>query len=234
MYMAYCDTSGSPGFADPEDYVVAAAVVDDRSRPYLDDKIDKIRSRHFPGRSPADAEIHAKDIINHTGAYKGMPDDRIRALLDDVFGFISDPDTPLVIMAALVRKGEMRPPGDNERLGYGFIIKRLAKYLSTDKGVHAMMVVDGETNRKNWRLHKKLAPLLEPGAGSRRIIASPLFTNSRWTNMTQVADCVAYCIRRRFRKGPGSSGWSGYYSAVEKKLLAGGGLKMFVKSEGGP
>jgi len=70
------------------------------------------------------------------------------------------------------------------------------------------------------------------------LIEDPLFTDSKWRNLSQLVDCVAYAIRKHFRNPPKPSfhdkNWESYFKLIYDKLDAdesgkidGCGLKVF-------
>jgi hypothetical protein len=83
------------------------------------------------------------------------------------------------------------------------------------------------TEPRNGTLYCKLEWLIE----------DPLFTDSKWRNLSQIADCVAYSVRRNLRKGAPKTFkdpyWTGYYNQIQTKFDApngsyiGYGLKIF-------
>jgi len=53
------------------------------------------------------------------------------------------------------------------------------------------------------------------------LIEDPLFTDSKWRNLSQVVDCIAYCIRKKYRNNNDNKhtrNWEKYYSLIESKF----------------
>ena len=53
------------------------------------------------------------------------------------------------------------------------------------------------------------------------IIEDPLFTDSKWGNLLQLVDCVAYGIRKKHRINTASfhiTYWDKFYTQIEKKF----------------
>ena len=53
------------------------------------------------------------------------------------------------------------------------------------------------------------------------IIEDPLFTDSKWRNLSQLVDCVAYGIRKKHRTNTASfhiTHWDKFYTLIEKKF----------------
>ena len=64
LFIAYIDSSGRPDFEDPENYVVASIITNERTWQGIDNSVKAIKMKHFPSLSDSDVEIHAKDILN--------------------------------------------------------------------------------------------------------------------------------------------------------------------------
>ncbi|MDA7939430.1 MAG: DUF3800 domain-containing protein [Nitrosopumilus sp.] len=253
MFGAYFDTSGNPKFRDPENYVLTASVINEADSDYVDVGIDKTKRRYFPDKKPADVEIHVKDMVNHEGVYEGVSEDRVYSMLDDVFGFISDPSTPITNISSMVIKKAVLQKFDIEYLSYLMVFERLGLYLAgknktAPKGESAgnmTIIIDNEMNRENGKLQNKIARILRDNPEVGRYVDDAgrlFFADSRSKNMIQVADCVGYCIRKEFRENvPNDSRrWLGYFSALEGKFFAVDGtyrqygLAVFPRPEGGP
>jgi hypothetical protein len=67
-------------------------------------------------------------------------------------------------------------------------------------------------------------------------LEDPLFTDSKWRNLSQIADCVAYCIRRHYRINKNhfdNAYWEPYFKKIEPVFDApfgsyvGFGIKIF-------
>ena len=246
MFLSYFDSSGNPGFTDQEDYVLASVIIREDDWRYVDGRINEIKKKHFPGRDPDSVELHVKDMVDHNGVYEYMDVGKIHSFLDDVFEFLSDAKTPLVIIASLIKKNKIYPKVDMELWNYKFVFERFDLYMakngSIDTNVHGcgVVIIDDEKGGMNQALYNKLAALLRTGTGYVRlehIVEWPFFTDSKRRNMIQICDCVSYCIRKKHRSGNmdnfSTRRWQKYYSMMEKKFHSkngkylGYGLKIF-------
>lgn len=212
--------------------MLASVIIDESNWRYINTNIDKIKKKHFPDRNAEDVEIHVKDMLKRTGVYKRVPRAKIYCFLEDIFKFVSDPSTPLNIIGSIIQKERIYPRVDMELWSYTFVFERFNAYLATDDKSsthsarrHGIVIIDNEKYMMNQRLHNKLSKLLKSGtkySNMDHIIEEPFFTDSRWRNLSQICDCISYCIRKKYRKhNPDNSftkNWLEYYSMIEKKF----------------
>ena len=248
MYLSYIDSSARPSFDDVENYVVASITVNEHQWYYVRGKIEEIKKKHFPHLSPEDVEFHAKDMINRTGIYRKLEWTKIYEILDDLFKIITDSETHLTIIASLIVKSELRKKIDLEEWGYRFVFERLNSYLDeqneflANTGMpheYGIMIMDTEGHKQDQKLRDKLSGMLNNGTLYSKLdhlIEDPLFTDSKWRNLSQITDCVCYCIRKHFRKNSDNihkENWNRYFELIEPKFhrkgdnYRGYGLKIF-------
>ena len=248
LIFAYFDESGTPNPGDPEDFVLAAVLVKSAQWRRISDGIDGIKRRHFADHDPKDVEIHVKDMLNRSGIYRAVTLDEIYSFLYDVFRFISDHDTPLHIIASIIRKRELRTRIDPEWWNYKFVFERLDSYLGGDRsaagggpGGQGIAIIDGDEGRAA-ELHNKLSGMLAEGTENSRlshIVERPFFTDSRLRNVSQISDCVSYCVRRSHGRHAynrlHTPHWQRFYAMIEGKFHSkdgdykGYGLKVFPR-----
>jgi hypothetical protein len=133
LYISYLDGSGRPVFSDKEDYVLASLTVNEKHWNYIDNQIKMIKLEHFPDIPDEEIEIHAKDLVNKHGIFESLTWDEIYGLLDDVFNFISQDSTSIVIHAALIRKEKIyKKSFDIEIWSYRLLLERLNDYMALE------------------------------------------------------------------------------------------------------
>jgi len=96
---------------------------------------------------------------------------------------------------------------DIEEWGHRLIIERIEKYLEkvnknnkTDQ--YGLMIEDTVSPKNDEMIRNKVHIIMADGTMYSKInylIEDPLFTDSKWRNLSQLVDCVAYCIRRKFK-----------------------------------
>lgn len=104
---------------------------------------------------------------------------------------------------------------------------------------YGIMIMDSDGSKNDRKLRNKLTGMMANGTGYSDLgylIEDPLFTDSKWRNLSQIVDCVAYCIRKKHRKNTNNIHlryWERYYSMIETKFYSKGkeylghGLKIF-------
>lgn len=235
MFIAYTDVSGRPERSDPENLVLASVVISERNYQYIDNGIKQIKLKYFPHLPDEDVELHAKDMMNHTGTFKTMSWDEIYNVLTDVFNFLAEPDTELVIIAVLINKSKLYAGVDPEIWSYRLLFERLNTYIGKrnteliEAGLsneYGIMIMDSEGVKKDHRLRNRLANMLRYGTQYSHldyIIEDPLFTDSKWRNLSQLVDCIAYGIRKHYRTTNNTQTihtqrWKTFYNKIETKF----------------
>lgn len=234
---------------EPEDYVVASIIANEADWYTIDNRVKRIKKKHFPFVPEQQVELHAKDMENNTGIFNGIPHEKILEIFDDVFDLVSQPDFPITIVAALIQKNRLRKKTlDLEEWGHRLLLERLNKFvekqnsISLENGNSAqfgIIIEDTEGEKKDEKLRNKMRTMLTRGtfySNIEYLIEDPLFTNSKWRNLSQLTDCVAYCIRRNYKipQNPKKAAvWQNYFNIMTPKLddnegtYLGYGLKIF-------
>ncbi len=247
VYLSYIDTSGGPEYSDPENFVVASVIIHDTSWQNITKEIGQIKSKYFPDLHSDNVEFHVKDMLNHRGIYKEISLNATYSILDDIFDAISAKDTHLHVVGTILDK--RRRGLDLEVFGYVPVFERFNRYLSqinrhlqkdSESIEYGMAIIDSAGSR-DQQLRSKLSPILSSGTSYSNfnyLINSILFADSRWDDLIQIADCVAYCIRKHHRTNNTDDihlqHWEKYYSMITDKFYSrdgehdGYGLKIFT------
>jgi len=252
MYIAYIDASGRPIKEDKQEksFVLACLIAHESNWQYIDNKVKEIKLRHFPNLPVDEVELHAKDILNRKGMFKGLSWEKIFAIFDDVFNFLSDSNTRICIISVVILKEKMYQGKDIEKWAYRLLVERINKFLEKNNKEaiaegktpeYGIMIVDSCGFKVDLRLRRKITQMLKEGtyySDLRYLIEDPLFTDSKWRNLSQLTDCVAYVIRRHFRTHVKLSfrdkKWEYYFELIKSKFdtdkngnIYGCGLKVF-------
>jgi hypothetical protein len=248
MFLAYLDSSGGSTFQDVEDYVLTSAIINESNWQSIDNGIRAIKLSHFPNLPDPDVEFHAKDMMSHIGVYGAIKWNDIWSTLDDLFSFLSDPKTEICIISVVIDKTKLRHDKDIETWAYRLLLERINKYIdrqnvqlvqSNHTPQFGISIIDSCGLRGDQRLKNKVYSMLRNGTMYCKLewlIEDPLFTDSKWRNLSQIADCVAYSVRRHLRKGTKTfkdPHWTAYYNQIQVKFDApngsymGYGLKIF-------
>ena len=233
MFLAYLDASGRPNFEEKENYVLASVITNERNWPSIENGIKQIKICHFPYLNESEVEFHAKDMVNHAGIYRTLGWDKIYSIFDDIFKFIGDQSNEFVIIAVLIDKTKLHHSQDPEVWAHRLLFERINSFLGRQNlklvevgwgSEFGISITDSEGQKKDQNLRNKLIGMLRKGTAFSKLdylIEDPLFTDSKWRNLSQLVDCVAYCIRKEHRVNTWSfhnQHWKEYYEQVEKKF----------------
>ncbi len=234
MFIAYLDSSGRPVFDGKENYVIASIITNEVNWQGIDNGVKQIKLKHFPNISDEQVELHAKDMMNKKGIFKHLTWDKIFEILDDIFNFIADEKTNVTIHSVLIDKNKLRKDKDIEVWGHRLLFERLNVFINRQNThlveigywqEYGIMITDSEGVVKDQKLRTKLIDMLRHGTYYSQLnwlIEDPLFTDSKWRNMSQLVDCVAYAIRKHHRTNNKSTmyttHWEDYYKKIELKF----------------
>jgi len=233
MFIAYLDSSGRPIFDGKENYVLASIITNEVNWQHIDNGVKQIKLKHFPNVSDEHVELHAKDMMNRDGIFKHLTWDKIYVILDDIFNLIADTDTKISIHSVLIDKTKLRRDKDIEVWGHRLLFERINTFIDRQNETlleagyfqeYGIMITDSEGVVKDQKLRTKLIDMLRHGTYYSQLnwlIEDPLFTDSKWRNMSQLVDCVAYGIRKHHRTNTLSihtTHWENYYKKIEIKF----------------
>ena len=250
MYLIYMDSSGSPLMKEKENYVLSGIIVNETNWTYIDNKVTDIKIKHFPNMEPDKIEIHAKDMVNRDNNFKSLTYAQIFDVFTDVYNLLGDINSNLKIISVLIQKDRIYPTKskyfDTEEWGHRLIIERIEKYLekinkssSTDQ--YGVIIEDTVSPKYDERTRNKVHNIMADGTLYSKInylIEDPLFTDSKWRNLSQLVDCVAYCVRREFmyNQAPAKKQiWDNYFKIISANFDSnngnynGYGLKIFPR-----
>jgi hypothetical protein len=229
LFLIYVDSSGRP-YNDTENYVVASITTNEEDWQSIDNLEKQVKIKHFPNLPDEDIEIHAKDMVNHDGLFSTLSWNQIYAIFDDVFDIFSSTSKLLTINAVVIKKINLKKKSiDVEEWAYRLLFERLNRFLerkneellaSQHPRQYGIMIMDSEGTIADRRLRNKIIQILRRGtqySNLTYLIEDPLFTDSKWRNLSQLVDNVAYCIRRNHRinnnpYAPNIQKWEFYYN----------------------
>jgi hypothetical protein len=241
------DSSGRP-YNDAENFVLASITTNEEDWQFIDNLVKQIKIEDFPYLPDEDVEIHAKDMVNHDGIFENLSWNQIFAIFDDVFDLFSTTSKLLIINAVVIEKRKLKKSIDVEEWAYRLLFERLNRFLerkndellaSQHPRQYGIMIMDSEGIKKDQGLRNKLVQVRGGTLYSHLtyLIEDPLFTDSKWRNLSQLVDNVAYCIRRNHRinspSAPNTQSWESYYKKIVPRFDApygsyfGYGLKIF-------
>ena len=214
MYLINVDESGMPDFDDKENFVLVAYIIQEENFEFINNEFNKIKTDYFPHIDPDDLEIHATDLFNKKGPFKNLEAEKRWNFLKDIYTAISRFDG--TIISIVIRKEKIFPNKqrsfDITEWGYRLLFERLCKFLDK-KNVEkisgnkpperGLLLLDAINIKINNSLRRKILHILKSGSfyqpENKWILEDVIFTNSAFRNCTQIADLIAYIIRRVYR-----------------------------------
>ena len=217
----------------------------------VDNAIKRIKIKHFPALPDENVELHAKDMENNYGVFNGINHPKILDIFSDISGYIGNSSTPLTPFSVIIQKHRLvKRDLDLELWGHRLLFERMNKYVirkndqyiaSKSPPQYGILIEDTEGPNKDARLRNKVRDMFSNGTMYDHIdylIEDPLFTDSKWLNLSQVVDCVAYCVRRNYmiNQNPIKKvTWESYFNQIYDKFdkpngrttPIGSGIKIF-------
>jgi hypothetical protein len=205
------DESGKPNYNDAEnEYVLAAITIHESEYKHIEDELSKVKRKYFPEMDPKDVEIHATDIISRKGLFSKMDVTTRSQLFKDVLGTLDEIDS--VVNCTIIRKNLLKNhPDDVDNLAYKFLFERLCMTHTT---LNKKLIKNGTDPQFGILFMDSIQPKFDEKIKSRvrnmiiegtehiindYIIEDVVFVDSRYRAMSQIADCIAFAIRRYHR-----------------------------------
>lgn len=222
MYFAFIDESGNPNPKDTDNqfYVLLALIMHEKGFPYLNKYTkylrneiwDLVKGDEYNGKIPEDFELHIKEITNRTNYYVKLKDDDETLLkgLDKIYDFISH--LYAKVIAVIIPKEEFYSMYSEGMATWAFklLVERLHRYIWLRKKYReefVLLVMDTEGDEKDNKRRKEIEEymLFGTGGGDRpeNVIETPFIGDSKIHKGVQVADAIAYMLRRHARKCSG-------------------------------
>lgn len=176
------------------------------------------------------------------------------AIFTEALTIISEADC--TVSAVLIRKDEIEDSGlEIDMVALELLFERLCIFhdaanvenrtIGRDEQYGILMIDSVNPNYDN-KTRAKVRFLFKNGTRhvkNHYLIEDPIFVDSSYRHLSQLVDCVAYCIRRNFRKSKVDEReretFESFFNLIEPKLLKNGdntedcGLEIFPKSRDG-
>ncbi len=190
IYLIYVDESGKPNFTDPENYVLAAVIVDESDWQAIDAMVSSLKNRFFPSEDADTIEFHVVDIVSGKGRYKGMSMQQRFKLLEEIAKLIHR--DRYTIVAILIDKKkvfpQLRDPEWVERWAWRLMCERLERFISRNnqqRGLsprdHGLICMDSENPQADNRIRQRVRRFRRHGSihvDSEHLIEDPFFLSS--------------------------------------------------------
>jgi len=94
-----------------------------------------------------------------------------------------------------------------------------------DEEEYGLLLIDSVDKRYDNKMRIKIRELCKDGSErveNRYLIEDPIFVDSRYRHLSQMVDCVAYCIRKKHRNKPGNPKdaevFERFYKILERRI----------------
>lgn len=250
MYLIYIDESGKPTRKDKEDFVLVGLCINEQHYRNIDQKIDELKNKYFPKIDLDNVEFHAKDIAYNKKVYTSLTFDQRFHLFEDIYSLISKIEC--TIIGTIIRKNKIRKKDlDIELWAFRLLFDRFCKLLERRNkdekkpNEYALLLFDSIRPVYDLKLRHKIIDMFRRGTYYNQndyIIEDPLFISSSYRNMVQLVDCIAFCIRRKYRETSTKKSYldiyfDRYFEIIKDKIdkdkhgkIDGYGIKIFPKN----
>jgi hypothetical protein len=167
-----------------------------------------LKLKYLPDADPESIEFHTTDIISHKGAFKGMSIVTRLGIIEDLIRLVSETDCH--ISAVIMKKNELTNPElDIGMFAMKLLFDRLCSFHehvnsanAEDDEEYGILMIDSVDEKYDNKLRIKIRELCKSETRrikNRYLIEDPIFVDSKYRHLSQLVDCVAYCIRRKYR-----------------------------------
>ena len=203
VFFLFLDESGKPESSHPElEFVVGGILIRDRDIPGFCRELSELRAG---AGLDEDIEFHASDIIGRKGSFKHLHlPQRLElfvSLMKKIAQSNAHPISVLVDKEGLIKdRDTIETIAFRRLLTLGFAaIESLPQEGPSHAPEICMVLMDSVNPQFDSMIRQKLRGLLDSPAQI-CIIESPVFVDSRYHDLIQMADCLAYATRRSLRR----------------------------------
>lgn len=238
LFIVGIDSSGEPEkpkeFIEMDQsslFVVSAVITHENYYFGFKNKFEKLVQNSF-GKN---IEVHMKELTNlNKMRNQGVSFNDIKDFLDKLYKLIGESE--LTLIGVIINKyppsskiGKKKYRKNLLQTATQLLLERITKYFDKiglqNRKEFALLLIDESYYREDMILRDIVKEELEKGIytstriSKDRVISEPLFYNSKKQILIQVADAVAFCIRRKFTK-PVKSGldFSIYFDEIKKRF----------------
>lgn len=216
VYLVYVDESGTPSYEDAENFVLAAVVVHESRYQAIDKIVDTLKVEHVPAVAPAELELHANEVVWRQKKFEHLNIAEAHELFSETCKVLASSDCWL--LAVVIRKDRIYA---NKKAGFDplewahrLLFERACKLLAkintgnlaagrTEE--YGILLIDAVGAKHDEKLRKKLLHYYRGGSmfvANKYLIEEPIFVNSKYRNLSQLVDHVAFVVRRVHRTNP--------------------------------
>jgi hypothetical protein len=212
MYLVYVDESGKPTFKDPENFVLGAVVIQESHYHAIDLAVNAVKERYF-ALQPQTVEIHTMDMVYRRNRFQALSLDQCQAMFRDVAEVVAQ--SQCTLLASVIVKSRVFPHLRDKQFdplewGHRLLFERACNLLAKinasrgpSQQEHGILLIDAVERRHDARLRTKLVDFYRSGSHyvkNQFLIDEPIFVSSQYRNLSQLADFVAFVVRRYHRE----------------------------------
>ena len=235
MFLTYIDESGKPDWNHPEkEFVLAALIINEREWVSVDRKVRGLKQKYFPEADPETVEFHATDIFHHKNVFRDLSMDLRSDIFENVLRIIAESRSVLCCTMIDKSRIERKSAIDVNSTAVKFLFERICYFLdSANESLMAegkpeeynLLMFDSVNNAYDNKVRKLIRTFSTEGTGyerNRYTIEDPIFVNSSYRNLSQLVDCAAYVVHRKFRYTENPKDrelFDRFYAIIEPVLL---------------
>ena len=215
MHLIYFDESGNSGnnLADPQQpvFVLGALIVHESSWQAVESDLEAVLNRHLPSPRPNGFEVHAGDLRQGTGPFKGVAFETRVAIRDEWLRVAAKHDLRFIYRAITKSRYDQwlksaigqNAPANPHLAAFPLVAQVANNYLRTLPG-NALGIIISDDNREVVDDIERFLKLLRAESGKLRldrIIEKGFFIDSKKSLLIQLADlCTLHARKDEERK----------------------------------
>jgi hypothetical protein len=219
VHLLYLDDSESPANDGRHVLVLAGFSVFERQTYWLEQHVDAIAAR-FDSSGPHEIELHGSPMYGGRGVWRRFPRAaRHRAMLDVLRAVVAHRSTALFGAAVDLRACDEDPRClAFEHVSYAFD-RMLSQRHNRGDTQRGLMIFDKHKSEERiQRLARDFKQLGHRWGVLRNMAEVPAFLDSKASRLLQVADLIAYAVKRHFYEGD-----SDFFRIIEPRFFRDGG-----------
>lgn len=207
MYLIYCDESGNTGrnLSDPEQpvHLILALLVEEAKWQTTHRAFEQLKKTTLSDMDlPAATELHAVDVFQHKGPFRGLPRAALEELTQRVLDLVRENKLRIVWSAVdKARLAEEMAPWHPHDLAFLFIATFCDGWLH-ETSQHGLFIADESPGcQQMLRASLKGYQEAEQPFTTERLLDTIHFAQSSESSFLQICDFCAYFTRRALVRG---------------------------------
>jgi hypothetical protein len=209
MYFLYLDDSGCANNPNERYFVLGGVYVFERQVYFLNEQLEQIACR-YRSISSETVELHAYPISSGKEEPWGLISrDERRQVQKDILSVLSNSHESCAAFACAVEKAAF-PNSDPVEIAFEELCRRfdiclMARFNEQNDPQRGIIVMDKSSYETSLqRLAKDFQSLGTRWGVIRNLAEVPMFVDSKSSRLIQLADHIAYAVRRRYELGDSS------------------------------